>query len=103
MGFLYVSEFANSANSKSGAQMQMGVQPANTLQKLDFSGGTNLQSNVFSEKTHFIRIYTTVDCHLAFGIDPVATADTMFLPAGTAEYFGILRGHRLAVLRHTGH
>jgi hypothetical protein len=53
--------------------------------------------------TFFIRVYATDDCHLAFGVDPTATNNHMFLPGGSVEYFGIRKGDKLAVLRHTGH
>lgn len=103
MAYLYISEFANSGNSKSGAQMQLGVQPAVGLQKVDYSGTVSVQSNVFQPLTFFIRVYATDDCHLAFGASPTATNNHMFLPGGSVEYFGIRPGDRLAVLRHTAH
>ena len=103
MASLYISEFANSGNSKSGAQMQLGVQPAVGLQKIDYTGSSSVQSNEFQVMTFFIRVYATDDCHLAFGVDPTATNNHMFLPGGSVEYFGIRKGDKLAVLRHTGH
>lgn len=101
MAALYISEFMNSGNSKSGAQMQLGVQPAVALQKIDFSGGISVQSNAFNTKTYFVRLYTDADCHLDFGTSPTATVNHMFLPAGSVEYFGIREGDKLAVITHT--
>lgn len=103
MGYLYISEFANSGNSKSGAQMQLGVQPAVGLQKINYTGDAPVQSQPFAERTYFIRVYCTADCHVSFALDPTATNNHMFLPAGTAEYFGVLFNHRLSVLKHVGH
>ena len=102
MASLYISEFANSGNSKSGAQMQLGVQPAVGLQKLTFVDSIVTQSEVFTPSTFFIRVYSTDDCHLSFGVNPTATLNDMFLPKGYVEYFSIRPGDRLAVLRHVG-
>lgn len=96
---LYIAEFADSGNARSGAQMQMGVQPAIRIQRLDYAGGTSLQSEMFHENTRFVRIYPTTACHLDFGPDPEATHNHMFLPAGAVEYFGVRQGIRLAVLK----
>lgn len=95
---LFLSEFADSGNARSGAQMQMGTQPAVRLQFLDFSGGTNLQSTAFHETTRFVRVCVTADCHLDFGTDPVATHNHMMMFANTVEYFSIRPGDKLAVL-----
>lgn len=96
---LYISEFADSGNARSGAQMQMGVQPAIRIQRLDYSGGASLQSELFHENTRFVRIHATTNCHVDFGPDPVATYNHMFAPAGITEYFGVRPGIRLAVLK----
>lgn len=87
MGNLYITEFAASGNSKSGAQLQVGHQPAVAMQKLPFS--TSTQSTLFDGRTRFVRLHTDADCHIIFGDNPTATTNHMPLPAGSTEYFGV--------------
>lgn len=41
---------------------------------------------ILLERHSVVRLYTDVDCHVAFD-DLPATEDDMFLPAGKVEYF----------------
>lgn len=95
---LFISEFADSGNARSGAQMQMGTQPAIRIQRIDYSGGVSVQSIAFHENTRFVRLYVSSDCHVDFGVDPSATHNHMFMPAGTIEYFSVRQGDKLAIL-----
>ncbi len=95
---LYLSEFADSGNARSGAQMQMGTQPAIRLQKIPYSGGSSVQSAAFHENTRFVRVCVTSDCHLDFGLDPVATTNHTPMFSNTVEYFSIRPGDKLAVI-----
>lgn len=51
MASLYITEFQASGNSESGAQLQVGMQPAVAMQKLSFS--TSTQSAEFDDRTLF--------------------------------------------------
>lgn len=96
MASLYITEFQASGNSKSGAQLQVGHQPAVAMQKLTFS--TSTQSAVFEERTLFVRLHTDADCHVVFGADPTATTNHMPMLADSTEYFSITPSQKLAVI-----
>ena len=55
MANLYITEFQASGNAESGAQLQVGVQPAVAMQKVSFT--TSTQSAEFDERTRFIRLH----------------------------------------------
>jgi len=94
---LYITEFQASGNAESGAQLQVGVQPAVAMQKVAFT--TSTQSAEFDDRTRFIRLHTDADCHVVFGTDPTATTNHMPLLADSTEYFGVvISGLKLAVI-----
>lgn len=97
MANLYITEFQASGNAESGAQLQVGMQPAVAMQRLSFTGSTS--SATFDPRTRFIRLHTDADCHVVFGTDPTATTNHMPMLAGSTEYFGaITPGLKLAVI-----
>ena len=97
MASLYITEFQASGNAESGAQLQVGVQPAVAMQKVSFT--TSVQSAEFDDRTRFIRLHADADCHVVFGTDPTATTNHMPLLANSTEYFGaIMPGLKLAVI-----
>lgn len=96
MADLYITEFQASGNSKSGAQLQVGHQPAVAMQKVSFV--TSTQSAVFEERTMFVRLHPTADCHIVFGENPTATTNHMPMLADSTEYFSVSQGIRLAVI-----
>ncbi|HZT29502.1 MAG TPA: hypothetical protein VFA33_06445 [Bryobacteraceae bacterium] len=46
-----------------------------------------------------VRLVATVDCYVAIGSSPTATASSMFLPAKMAEYFVLAQTDKIAVLQ----
>lgn len=46
-----------------------------------------------------VRLVSTVDCYVANGSNPTATAVSMFLPAKLPEYFVLAQSDKLAVLQ----
>ncbi len=97
MASLYLTEFQASGNAESGAQLQVGVQPAVAMQKITFT--TSTQSAVFDERTRFVRLHCDADCHVVFGTDPTATTNHMPMLADSTEYFGVVQsGLKLAVI-----
>lgn len=97
MASLYLTEFQASGNAESGAQLQVGVQPAVAMQKVSFT--TSTQSAEFDERTRFIRLHADADCHVVFGFDPTATTNHMPMLADSTEYFGVFQpGLKLAVI-----
>lgn len=61
---------------------------------------SSVQSVVFDEEA-IVRIITTQNCHVAYGTDPTATPNNMFMTSGSPEYFVVHPGHRLAFIRNS--
>jgi hypothetical protein len=62
-------------------------------------GGSSTQSAAFGDSTGMIRLAPTTDCYVAFGLNPTATNASLFLPAGSIEYFGVSPGEKIACLQ----
>lgn len=62
-------------------------------------GAASAASQPFTADTSVIRLVATAHCFLAFGPTPVATTGGHYLPAGAPEYFRVIPGESLAVLR----
>ena len=46
------------------------------------------------------RVVADADCHLEVGGNPTATTGSVIkLTAGSAEYFGVTPGHKIAVIK----
>jgi len=95
--YLYITEFEDSANSKSGAQIQVGTHPAVQMQKVPI-GSTSQTSVQFDDRTKFVRLHATAQCHLVFGTNPTATSNHMILQSGQTENFGVSMYQKLAVI-----
>jgi hypothetical protein len=74
------------------------IKPATSSQKVSI-GAASVQSTNISGQ--LVRLVSTSDCHLAFGAEPVASADgtCIFLPASVPEYFVLNSGDRVAVIQ----
>ena len=46
-----------------------------------------------------VRVVATTDCHIAFGANPTATANSMLLPAKLPEYFICSPTDKVAVIQ----
>jgi len=62
-------------------------------------GAASVQSTVLGPQTGLVRVCASTDCNIAFGINPVATATSLYLPAGAIEYFGVNPGEKIAVIQ----
>jgi len=96
---LFITEFAASGNSKSGAQIQVGQQPAIAAQVLTFDASASVQSAQFDDRTQFVRLHTDADCHIVFGLNPTTNTNHMPLLQDSTEYFGVTPGLKLAVIQ----
>jgi len=62
-------------------------------------GASSTQSAAFNEETRLIRVYAPVNCRIEVGTNPTASASqSVYMPAGRVEYFGVRAGHKLAVI-----
>lgn len=64
-------------------------------------GAASAQSGAFGSSTGLIRIACSVGCFIAIGANPVADSNSLFLPAGMVEYFGVSPGQKIAVIQNT--
>jgi len=63
-------------------------------------GAISVQSPAVNSEV--ARLVATVDCHVAIGADPVASAAAMLLPAGVPEYFTCRDTDKIAVIQEAG-
>lgn len=88
-------------SAKAGAHQDQGggfeaLEPG-TSQSLVINSNT-VQSSQFSAKTSIIRLFSTVDCFLAFGPNPAASSSGgYFLPGGIIDFVGVNNKPKLAV------
>ena len=99
MASLYISEYAELPDQR-GHIILVGKEPAIASQKVTI-GGSSTQSDAFQKETKFVRLNCDVACSVLFGADPTATASHARLSAGSTEFFGITKGHKLAVITNS--
>ena len=98
MATLYVSEFQYMQNADDiGGVPQIAKFPAVASQTVAI-GSNSVQSESFDALTRFVRVTTDATCHIAVSADPTATTSSMRLGADSVEYFGVARGHKIAVI-----
>lgn len=97
MSVLYITEFAHSGNSNSGAVLQVASMPPLADQQVVFTT-SSVQSAAFNDNTRFIRVHTDATCHVAFGDNPTALTSSMRLLEGWTEYFAVKAGQKVAVI-----
>lgn len=65
-------------------------------------GGSSFEISGFPDNdVTVVRIVATDNCHLEFGMSPVATTSSMFLPAGVIEYYYVLKDQKISVIQST--
>jgi hypothetical protein len=63
-------------------------------------GATSGLVAAFTTGVSMVRLLASVDAYVAFGPGtPAATTSSMLIKAGVAEYFGIQKGDRIAVIQ----
>jgi hypothetical protein len=95
--------FASTCNvSEFPLQINNGVQVAMVPTFVDQAPitvtSTSAQSAAFGPNTGMVRVWCDTQSAVAFGANPTATTNNMPLPAGVAEYFDIVPGHKAAFI-----
>ena len=93
MAILHITEFKNLRLDDRGNVTSFPKQPG-TDSKDTYT--TNVASAAFATTTKFIRVIADADAYYAFGLAPVATANSPFLSADRSEIFGVEAGHKIA-------
>ncbi len=65
-------------------------------------GSSSAQSGVITTGSGLIRIATTTHCHIAFGVNPTATEESMLVPEHHVEIFSFASGQKVAFIAHCG-
>lgn len=95
MAKAHIQEYAHLAQDANGQIIPVGKERAVATQSVTYTTAT--QSSAFDGSSSFIRIIADADAFIAFGTNPTADADSLFLPANVAEYFGIEPGDKVSV------
>lgn len=99
MAIVYITEFQLIGMVENGpAQIAQGAPVA--AQTVVIGGGST-PSAAFNPATRLIRVHTDAICSIKIGTAPVATAGDARMAADQTEYFGVVRGDKLAVITNT--
>lgn len=75
----------------------------NASQVIAFTGVTAQSTAGSQTNSLLVRLVSDADCFVAFGVNPVAnTTTSVFLPAGSPEYFKFEGSWKVAVIQKTG-
>ena len=97
MAILFIREYTELVRDNLNNNVQAGKEPALATQKITFS--TVTQSAAFNELTKFVRIYSTADAYLEFGVAPTAvTENGCPVTAKMPEFFGVIPGQKVSVI-----
>ena len=66
------------------------------------SGSSSSASAAFTDGTEYIRVVSTIACHIQVAVSPTAAATTSLLPANEVETIKVSAGEKIAVLRIGG-
>jgi hypothetical protein len=95
MATLWVTEFAEIPMVQ-GVPTPVAVEPAVAEQAVTFT--TTTASSAFNGSTRYVRIISSADCHVRFGLAPTATTSTAKLLAGVAEWRAVTPLHKVAAV-----
>jgi len=76
--------------------MHIAMRPT-TTEKLT-STGTSSQTAAFADNIEYVRVVSDAAVHIEFGVNPTATASTIYVPADDIEYFKVSAGEKLAAI-----
>ncbi len=66
------------------------------------SGSSSSASAAFGANINYIRVVSTIACHIHIAGTPVAAVTTSYLPANEVETIKVSEGEKIAVLRVGG-
>lgn len=89
------------ARDRNGQVIQ-GITPIDPGQNITVGAASAACAATFAKDTTIIRMVSTVACHYAVGVNPVATAASALLPAGVVEFIGVSKGWKVAVIQDVG-
>jgi hypothetical protein len=63
------------------------------------SGSSSSASGAFGANINYIRVVSTIACHIHIAKSPTAAVTTTYLPAAEVETIKVSEGEKIAVLR----
>ena len=66
------------------------------------SAASSSESDAFTDGTEYIRVVSTIACHIHIAVSPTAAVTTTYLPAAEVETIKVSTGEKIAVLRVGG-
>jgi hypothetical protein len=100
MAFAYITEYRKQPLDGVSRLLPAGMEPSEAVQKIAIGVGS-VQSAAFGVNTTFVAINVDVACSIAFGTNPTATAAGTRIPLDGTQFFGVLPGHKVAVITNT--
>ena len=99
---LFITEFQTLGGDARGGLSPIAMTPSLVDQTVAI-GAASVQSAALNVATSFVRLTTDVNCSVKFGTNPIATATTMRMAAGSVEYFAVTPGgaSKIAVIANT--
>lgn len=85
---LFITEFSNNGTNERGGLNPIAMTPSLADQTVAITSAS-VQSDLFNARCAMVRVLADVNCNIKFGTNPIATANTMPLAAGIAEYLGV--------------
>lgn len=100
MATLFITEYRELQEGPEGQLLPIPKEPALADQAVTFT--TSAASSAFNEQTHFVRLYSDVDCHVVFGKAPTATASKQKLAGGVDHWRAVQPGQDMKVAAYDG-
>jgi len=73
-----------------------------TTQTISVAASSAAVSDAFGASTEYVRVVSTVNCHITFGGSPTATTSLPYLPLGEVEIIKVSPGEKMAAIRVSG-
>lgn len=95
---LHIFEMTRPIDVTQRGMNQVRTVPWNAAQTPVTVSGTSEQSAAFAPATLAITLVADEACHVEFGANPTATTNSFPLAAGEKADFGVVPGHKVAVI-----
>lgn len=70
-----------------------------THQSVAYTGTAGTIANAVGAHTTCVRVVCSTEAYISFGVAPTATANDIYMPAGTPEYFVITPGEKVSAIQ----
>ena len=97
---MFSEHSGNIPKTKGKQNMNYGLRHGTVL-KLT-SAASSSASDAFTDGTEYIRVVSTIACHIHVAVSPTAAVTTTYLPAAEVEIIKVSAGEKIAVLRIGG-